>query len=300
MTRLVFILFWLMTLLAGHYLASIQRDTSPRKADLVAKIFGESRALMGARILEKADVYFHSGVRPEDDCHEFTGTHHHDDADADHEDDHNDGEEPSTTAGDHHYAGPAWYRAVMDSVRPAGPKHLTSAREVKEVLPWIRLATDLDPHNVQGYDVGAYWLAHRTNAPAQAIKLINEGIANNPDAFELELTKGELLMDTDPATADSALAAAEKKWQAARKKIDQGGKYPSYLAKPDPLLLARIREFRSHCMVKLGHPQQAIDYLKQALQVSTNKKALQDRIRELSSQADTPDGVTDKKQPSPR
>ena len=71
-----------------------------------------------------------------------------------------------------------------------------------ELLPWYRLATLSDPHNVRNYMVGAWWLK-MLNTPKQreeAIKFLDEGIAANPDAYELYLMKGYVLRQMDKPT----------------------------------------------------------------------------------------------------
>ncbi|MDT8390404.1 MAG: hypothetical protein RRC34_07840 [Lentisphaeria bacterium] len=286
MIRWIFILLWLGTLAGGQRLVTIRRRQTVGGGDVITRIFGESRALISARMLHKADRYFHGGVML-DNCDYLHGhAHHHE-----HTDDCGHGVDvddealarPAAT-GDDHYAGAGWYRRLILNTRPAGHTHLSTVREVKELLPWFRLATRLDPHNVQGYDVGAYWLAEKVNAPAKALALIDEGITHNPEAFELALTKGELLMETDPAAADSALAAAEKKWLAARKKFEEGEAYPPHLSPPEFALMERIQVYRAKCMLDLGRREQAIAFFQRALAVSDNKTALQERIRELSSQ----------------
>lgn len=64
-----------------------------------------------------------------------------------------------------------------------------------EILPWYRVMTFADPHNVRGYLIGAWWLkAIRSGEKAEeALAFLEEGIRNNPDAFQLHLHKGYLL-----------------------------------------------------------------------------------------------------------
>lgn len=287
MTRLAFILFWLLTLVGGYRLTAIRQKQTHGSENLIAQIFGESRALISARMLHKADRYFHGGVMLDDCDHLHGGGHHHEHADdGGHDAEHEEAEKTPVAAADTHYTGAGWYRNLMLSTRPSGHTHLSTTREVKELLPWFRLATKLDPHNVQGYDVTAYWLAKKLDAPAKAIALIDEGIAHNPEAFELELTKGELLMETDPATADTALAAAEERWLAARKQFEKENKIPANLSEPKFIFMERIQVFRAQCMLNLGQREQAIAFYQRALKVSKNKESLRERIRQLSSQID--------------
>jgi len=61
-----------------------------------------------------------------------------------------------------------------------------------ELLPWYRLMTMADPHSVRGYAIGSWWV--RDHSVDEALRFVDEGIANNPDAFQLPLVKARLLI----------------------------------------------------------------------------------------------------------
>lgn len=92
-----------------------------------------------------------------------------------------------------------------------------------ELLPWFRLMTLSDPHYVRGYAVGSWWLK-RKNAEA-AMQFVDEGIEHNPEAFEIHLMRGALLLSKardqasdftqpDPATL-AILKEAGRSYQTA-------------------------------------------------------------------------------------
>ncbi len=61
-----------------------------------------------------------------------------------------------------------------------------------ELLPWFRIMTMNDPHYVTGYAVGGWWVSlHDLDA---AMAFLDEGVANNPDSFQVRLTRGLLQM----------------------------------------------------------------------------------------------------------
>lgn len=66
-------------------------------------------------------------------------------------------------------------------------------RTNEPIMPLIRLVTILDPHFVQAYDFGAYHLAVNLKKKEESMKYLQEGITNNPDAFELNWEYGFLL-----------------------------------------------------------------------------------------------------------
>jgi len=65
--------------------------------------------------------------------------------------------------------------------------------ENKSLMPLIRLVTYLDPHFVQAYDFGGYHLAVNLKKPEEGINLLQEGIRNNPDSFDLLWEMGYVL-----------------------------------------------------------------------------------------------------------
>jgi hypothetical protein len=64
-----------------------------------------------------------------------------------------------------------------------------------ELLPWYRLATLANPNNVRAYMIGAWWLktVHTREQRLEALKFLDEGIRNNPRAFQLHLMRGYVL-----------------------------------------------------------------------------------------------------------
>lgn len=62
-----------------------------------------------------------------------------------------------------------------------------------ELLPWYRLMTVSDPHNVRAYQIGAWWL--KGSKPDEALAFVQEGILNNPRAFQLHYIKGQIYME---------------------------------------------------------------------------------------------------------
>lgn len=74
---------------------------------------------------------------------------------------------------------------------PSDPHKHTAGTEL---LPWYRLATLTDPHNVRCYMIGAWWLKNLPKGPQpeEALAFLEEGIANNPQAFQLPLMQSYL------------------------------------------------------------------------------------------------------------
>ena len=92
-----------------------------------------------------------------------------------------------------------------------------------ELLPWYRLATLGDPHNVRSYMIGAWWLkTMRTPEQlAEAEKFVREGIKNNPTAFQMPLMLGYVLRARKDDAA--ALGAFKEAAELALKARPPGG-----------------------------------------------------------------------------
>lgn len=74
---------------------------------------------------------------------------------------------------------------------PRAPHQHTTGTEL---LPWFRLQTISDPHNVRSYLIGSWWLKTKDEVQVrEALKFVEEGIQNNPHAFQLYLMKGTIL-----------------------------------------------------------------------------------------------------------
>jgi len=84
------------------------------------------------------------------------------------------------------------HRKVKPWIDPSKPHLHTSGTEL---LPWYRLMTISNPQNVRGYMIGAWWLKHIGKKPQllEAKKFLEEGIENNPDAFQLWLMHGHIM-----------------------------------------------------------------------------------------------------------
>lgn len=65
--------------------------------------------------------------------------------------------------------------------------------ENSAIMPLIRLITLLDPHFVQAYDFGAYHLAVNLKKHKESIAFLEEGLANNPNSFDLNWEYGFLM-----------------------------------------------------------------------------------------------------------
>jgi tetratricopeptide (TPR) repeat protein len=136
-------------------------------------ILGPARSLLSQSLYERADVYFHRGA-------EHT----------------------------HKEAFHGFFQKWKDSVCPTLHAH-AQGREIQEILPWLRLATKSDPHNIEIYLVASFWLNGDCNRPDLAKEAIKEAMEQNPDRYELHQEMGRLHLDSSqPEAALDSLETA--------------------------------------------------------------------------------------------
>jgi hypothetical protein len=70
----------------------------------------------------------------------------------------------------------------------------------REILPWFRVMTRSDPHFVRGYAVGGWWLANEDEEAA--LSFLREGLAGNPEAFQIHQTMALVYRRQAAARAD--------------------------------------------------------------------------------------------------
>jgi tetratricopeptide (TPR) repeat protein len=270
---------WILLLLlsASFTLATLVQprlaplDQQAGSGGVLKVLLGDSRRLLADQFLEQADVSFHSGFypsifderRPPKDTAHMTSKEGSPEAEA-HEEKMN------------------FMGAPRDVLERFGRNFLITAHthleggNEREILPWLRISAELDPHRVDTYTVASYWLRNLDKV-AEAEQFLREGIRNNPQSYELWYELGLLYYDNrhDPFRARNAWQLAMRYWQQSE---------PN---KPDPdrigcekivVRLANLEENE-------GNLQRAIDYLKMVVEHSPSPEALRQRISELEQRA---------------
>lgn len=185
-------------------LARAQRNTSA-----IGAILGEVRTTMADMLFLKTERYLHGGVayRPhmEDELMSVTRTaegleeelSHSEEHEHEHNEEHGwDSDHQAdmlmipTAQNDPRGIIGNWHREVKPWRDPSLPHFHTDGTEL---LPWYRLMTLSDPYNIRAYALGSWWL--KSKNPEQAVEFIEEGIGNNPRAFQLYTMKGQILLD---------------------------------------------------------------------------------------------------------
>jgi len=251
---------------------AVRWSRSSGSESVLQLLLGDGRRLFANHFFVKADVAFHSGYYPS-----FL-----DQAQAPRETEHLAAE--SGRPGD---AQPdASHEQELDFLGP--PKdcferfgrnfivtkhtHLEGGRE-REILPWLRIAAELDPQRVETYTVAAFWLRKRLGKTKEAEEFLREGLRANPKSPQILFQLGRLYWEDhhDAAQARNFWELALRHWNER----EPGKEAPDLLGYLGiTLSLARLEEHE-------GNLQRAIDYLEMAERVSHSPALLEQQVQEL-------------------
>jgi tetratricopeptide (TPR) repeat protein len=230
-------------------------------------MLGEGRQLFANQFFTMADVYFHSGYYPS--IFDKNAEEEKDIVSASHQSKESEEDEKSED-----FMGKPrdWIDAFGRNFKVVHHTHLNNGNE-REILPWLRLAADLDPHKVEVYTVGAFFLREHLGRPREAEAFLREGLRNNPDSCEILFELGRLYYETR-----DDFDRARNVWQLGVKKYLErtpGEQKDTKLVFEELVVnLARLEKVN-------GNYSQAIYWLHRAQAVSPNPGALQVQIDEL-------------------
>ena len=260
--------------------------TKGRDSDrLMQVLLGDSRQILASQMFVQADVYYHSGYYPSvfDQVHAPTNARHmtrHADPQAAHE------PEGGARVHDHHeeeeheramsFLGPPrnWVERFGRKFAITSHTHLANGKE-REILPWLRLSAELDPHRIETYTVAAYWLRQDLGKAKEAEAFLREGLSANPASYEILLDLGRLYDENyhNAARAGHVWETALRRWRQ-----QEAGK-----TEPDLAALGQITVRLARLEESQGHYAKAIDLLELALarKASPNPEPLEEKVRAL-------------------
>jgi tetratricopeptide (TPR) repeat protein len=269
-------LIFLLLLSVTFALATLFQPRSAawtQKADngeggLLKVLLGDSRQLFANHFFEKADVYFHSGYYPSI----------FDQRQAPQDSQHLTSKEGSPEEEAHErqmsFLGPPrdWIERFGRHFMITQHTHLEGGNE-REILPWLRISADLDPHRIDTYTVAAFWLRTSLGKVKEAEQFLREGLRSNPTSYELWFELGLLYRESlhDEARAANSWELALRYWQQQE---------PTK-AEPDRIGLEKIIINLARLEERQGDLARALDYLKMALITSPNPAVIRQQIAEL-------------------
>lgn len=146
----------------------------------------------------------------------------------------------------------------------------------REILPWLRLAIELNPQALATYIDTSYWLRQRLGRVDDARKILREGIRNNPASYELLFEMGSLY-----AQGDKAPEKARDIWLGALRLWDRQTAEARTNSVKD---FSKITANLAHLEAEAGAYSQAIHYYELAKSASPSPAAIQQRIDEVMVQ----------------
>ncbi len=269
-----------------------------RQGDLLETLLGDGRRLFSNHFFTKADVYFHSGYYPSifDNREAYQTPHMAEDAGA--VEGHNQGDE-------HDFLGKSrdWIERLGRNFRVASHTHLDEGGShshdhghdhghsshhhhdeagaggghgtdrTREILPWLKFASVLNPEDVRTYVVAAYWLRERMGKVAEAEQVLREGLRHNPLHPELLVELGRLTWEAhnDSDRARNIWELGLKKWKETE------GMKPE----PDLFLLRNILINLAGMEEKLGNTEAAIHYHETLLPIAPVPEVTRENIAKL-------------------
>jgi tetratricopeptide (TPR) repeat protein len=249
----------------------------PASDDAFQVLLGEGRKLFANQFFTMGDVYFHNGFYPSIfDQHEAQP-----DVAAPA---HGLTDEPDSLDDD--FRGPPkdWLDRFGRNFKPNKHVHLDTGgasgkatpSDVREILPWLKLAGDMNPQLVETYTVAAYWLRRDLKNPGAAEAFLRDGLRNNPDSYELLFDLGRLYNENyqDTVRARNVWKAAFSKWHQQ----EDSQKEPNFRVLHD------IATSLGHLEAQAGHYAQAIEWLKIAQAHAPDPDAVQKQIDEFQTQ----------------
>jgi tetratricopeptide (TPR) repeat protein len=263
--------------LSGGLILSYQDWTAKggHRGGVLNRMFGDGRRMFANHFFAKADAYFHRGFYPsifeqgasQEEDHMTEGTH----------------EEHGHSGhgqGSELYGLPRdWIERLNHHTLPTRHVELENG-DTREILPWLKLSAELDPHWVDTYTVAAYWLRTRLGKSAEAEQFLRVGLNENPDSYEILYELGRLIETdhNDLRHACNVFEIALKKWERTE------------AAKPEPdkLALGQILIALARAEEKQGDLGKALSHLERLKTVSPNPQAIQAQIDELRSRPVAP------------
>jgi len=263
---LAFVLMVCFTLATGIEPRAATWSNRSKSDNVFSVLFGDGRRLFANQFFTMADVYFHSGYYPsvfdlrEEGQKEIVAeSHGHTDS-------------PEDEIKEDFLGKPKdWIDRFGRHFRITVHTHLEHNNE-RELLPWLRLAADMDPQKIESYTVGSYFMRLHLNRPREAEAFLREGLRNNPGSYEILFELGRLYHE-NYHDADRARSV----WQLA---LNRWYKDPEAL-KDNKLAFEEITVHLAQLEREAGNWQQAINWFQAAQNVSPDRNALQQRIDEI-------------------
>ncbi len=261
--------------LAGSLAPRAENWSQLGKSDnLFGMMFGDGRKLFANQFFTMADVYFHSGYYPSvfdqrasEEKEIISASHDQKETEED--------EKKEDFLGQPH----DWIDAFGRHFKITQHTHLENNNE-REILPWLRLAADLDPQKVEIYTVGAYFLREHLGRATEAEAFLREGLRNNPGNCEILFELGRVYDE-----GEHDLDHARNVWELGIRKFAE---LSPEQATEEKMTLEKMVVHLAHLETTAGNFPASIRWLQAALKLSPAPEALQKQIDDLQKRISPP------------
>jgi tetratricopeptide (TPR) repeat protein len=259
-------------------------------------LLGESRRLFANHFFVKADIYFHSGYYPSifDDRTSYHTPHmalYPEVVDLEKRN-----REAASKRSlffrnevivDDPDGSPGhsrdWIDAFGRNFYPVRHTHLDEVGkpgEMRELLPWLRLVVELDPHHIETYVVVSYWLRRELGRIAEAEDFLRQGLRANPDSSELLFELGRIQRQHH-----HNIERARHLWERAHRKWDgvESGK-----DEPNFFILSQVLSNLARLEEEDGNWVRAARHLQVLRQISPSPAAVQRWLEDVWSRIPEP------------
>ncbi len=271
LSALAVLLALAFTLATSLALTADNWSSRAKSDNLFGMLFGDGRKLFANHFFTMADVYFHSGYYPsifdknsEEQKEIISASHGKKESEEDEKNEDFLGKPKD------------WIDTFGRNFRITQHTHLAQHHE-REILPWLRLAADLDPQKIETYTVGAFFLREHLGRADQAEAFLREGLRNNPDSCEILFELGRVYYES---THD--LIRARNVWQLGIKKFLR---LSPAKQKDDKLVFEELVVNLGHLEADTGNYGAAINWLEAAKKVSPAPEFIQKQIEEIRNKA---------------
>jgi len=264
LTTLAVLLALAFTLATKLVLTADNWSSRAKSGNVFGMMFGDGRKLFANHFFTMADVYFHSGYYPsvfdkhaEEQKEIISASHGKKETEEDEKNE------------DFMGRPKDWVEAFGRNFRITQHTHLEQHQE-REILPWLRLAADLDPQKIETYTVGAFFLREHLGRPEQAEAFLREGLRNNPDSSEILFELGRVYHESyhDADRARNVWLLGVKKYFGQT--VDQ--------QKENKLIFEALALNLARLEVETGNYSPAIGWFKAAQKYSPAPESLQKQI----------------------
>lgn len=271
---LVSLAFTLATGLAPH----AEHWSQHAKSDnLLGMMFGDARKLFANQFFTMADVYFHSGYYPsvfdqnarqEKEIISASRGQKETEEDEKKED---------------FFGKPKdWIDSFGRHFKITQHTHLENHNE-REILPWLRLAADLDPQKIETYTVGAFFLREHLARTNEAEAFLREGLRNNPGNPDLLFELGRIYEATLPEPE-----RARNVWELGVRKVLELNPKTDEEKQDQKQTFDKLVVHLAHLEEGAGRFAESIAWLKAAQKVSPVPEELQKQIDALEKKVSAP------------